>query len=168
MKLNFILFLLFLCSCKQTEKPIPTNLDEPQIVYNQKTYYELWKKNKDLKVKVIDTSCLNGKKRAESDLKKGRLYYFHSKVCYEWKEMAELLSEYEIEFKDYNANHIGPPLGFENDCYEKIMWSEIDKKIGKNTIDSLWKIAERNFVLENPDSIYIKDGIDIRTKYLTE
>jgi len=32
----------------------------------------------------------------------------------------------------------------------------------------LWKVAEKEFVLKYPDSVYIKDGIDIRSKYLTE
>jgi hypothetical protein len=168
MKLNFILFLFFLTSCKQKETQNKIETNESLTVYNQKSYYELTEKNKDLKVKVIDTSCINERKRAESDIKKGKLYFFRSKVWYEWKEMAELLPEYDIEFKDHKPNHIGPPPGFKNDCYEKIMRSEIDDKIGKTTIDSLWKIAERNFVFKYPDSIYIKDGVDIRKQYLKE
>jgi hypothetical protein len=168
MKLNFILFLIFLTSCKQNETPGKLDTNEPLTVYNEESYYELLEKNKDLKVKVIDTSCINERKRAESDIKKGKLYFFRSKVWFEWKEMAELLSEYNIEYKDYEHICFGPPPGFEHDCYEKLMWTEIDKRIGENTIDSLWKIAERNFVLKYPDSLYIKDGIDIRKKYLTE
>ncbi len=168
MKLNFILFLILLSSCEQKGKSHSINPSEPLTVYNQETYYDLWEKNKHLKVKVIDTSCTNERKRAESDIKSGKLYYFYSKVWYEWKEMAELLAEYHIEYKDYDHNCFGPPPGFENDCYEKLMWAEIDKKIGENTIDSLWKIAERNFVLKYPDSLYIKDGMDIREKYLAK
>lgn len=49
---------------------------------------------------MIDTNCINERKRAKSDIKKGKLYYFHSKSWYEWKEMAELLSKFNIEFKD--------------------------------------------------------------------
>lgn len=122
-------------------------------------------KNEDLKVKIVDTACINGQKRAISDINAGKLYYFHSNVLYEWEEMAKLLSTYNIEFKDNISSCIAPLSDFKYDCYEQVMWSEIDKKIGKSTIDSLWKIAERNFVLKYPDSVYIKDGIDIRKKY---
>ena len=39
------------------------------------------------------------------------------------------------------------------------------KRTGIAVTDSLMIIAEKEFVINNPDSLYIRDGIDIRTKY---
>ena len=150
MKLNFILFLIFLTSCKQNETPGKLDTNEPLTVYNEESYYELLEKNKDLKVKVIDTSCINERKRAESDIKKGKLYFFRSKVWFEWKEMAELLSEYNIEYKDYEHNCFGPPPGFEHDCYEKLMWTEIDKRIMLQT-----HMRQFYCIIRNRSTVYI-------------
>ena len=89
-------------------------------------------------------------------------------MWYEWKEMAELLNKHNIEFRDYSHNCWGPPPGFENSCYEKEMWNEINSRLGLKAVDSLWEVALRNFVVKNPNTEYIIDGIDVRTKYLSK
>jgi len=165
-KIHFI--LLVLVSCKHQETPISRDTNEPLIVYNLDTYFKIQEKYQNQKIKIIDTQCINQRKRAKSDIEKEKLIYFHSKTSYEWKEMAELLTTYNIIFQDYWHYCFAPPTGFEHDCYEKEMWAAIDTKYGNTLIDSLWNIAERNFVLKYPDSLYIKGGMDIRKKYLVK
>jgi len=143
-------------------------LIEPDTIYNVGLANKLWDKQDTVSAIVIDTACIRQRKRAKTDIKNGKLIFFRSKIWYEWKEMAELLSRYDIEYKDFDHFCFGPPPGFEYDCYEKEMWKAINEKLGENIIDSLWKVAEKEFVLKYPDSVYIKDGIDIRSKYLTE
>ena len=57
-------------------------------------------------------------------------------------------------------------MGNNNIKKDNKMLEEIYNRYGENFIDSLWQIAEERFVRKHPDSIYIKDGIDIRSKYL--
>ncbi|AOW19375.1 hypothetical protein [Urechidicola croceus] len=166
MKLKFIFIAFLFTACIQKKEPIPNIQSDTITVYDEETYMKLLAKNNDLKIKVIDTNCINDRKRAKSDIEKGKLYYFHSNSWYEWTEMAKLISEFNIELISYEFGCIAPPEGFESNCYEKLMNTEIHNRIGMKKIDSLWKIAERNFVLKYPDSLYMKDGIDVRTKYL--
>jgi len=152
----FILFfLVYLTSCNKNKETL--------TIYNQNVYIEMWKKNKAINVKIVDTSCINQTKRAKFDIKKGKLIYFDNELRYESKEMAKLLKNYNIEISDYNSSCIGPPPGFENYCYQKVMWNEIDSKLGRKTLDSLWEVALISYVLKNPNKEYI---IDIRTKHL--
>lgn len=164
MKLRTLLFLVLLSSCMEN-KPVASN---PITIYNPETYLDLIQKNKDVNFVVIDTACINQRKRALSDLSKGELYYFHSKSWLEWKEMEVLLAEFNIGFKDYEGSCLRVSPEFNEYCYEEVMWAEIDKRIGAAVIDSLWEVAERNFVLKYPDSLYMKDGIDVREKYQLE
>ena len=143
-------------------------LIEPDTIYDVELAIKLWEKQDTVSAIIIDTACIKQKERAKTDIDNGKLIYYRSKIWYEWKEMAELLSDYDIEYKDFDHFCFGPPPGFEYDCYEKEMWNAINNKLGANTIDSLWQIAEKKFVLKYTDSVYIKDGIDIRSKYLTE
>jgi hypothetical protein len=46
------------------------------------------------------------------------------------------------------------------------MYKEINKRFGKNFIDSLSEVSKKEFVIENPDIEYIEDGVDLRKKYL--
>jgi hypothetical protein len=172
----FLLLLTVFIGCNKTENKSHSknklqqnnqeHLLEHDTIYNVELANKLWEKQDTVRAVVIDTACINQRERAKSDIKKGKLIYYHSNLWYEWKEMEELLTEYNIEFKNHSHSCFGPPPGFEYDCYKKLMWLEIDKRIGQSIIDSLWNVAERKFVLKYPDSLYIKDGMDIRQKYL--
>ena len=70
----------------------------------------------------------------------------------------------DIDVKNYDKRHT-LVSEFNRNCYQNLMQQEITKRLGQKNIDSLMIIAEKEFVLNNPDSIYIRDGIDIRTKY---
>jgi hypothetical protein len=165
MKFRILFFLILLSSCKEDDKAISSYI----TVYDSETYMELYLRNKNANIVVIDTVCFNQRRKALSDLDKGKLYYFHSKTWPEWKEMEELLVKYNIEFKNHEVTCLRNfPPEFDESCYEEVMWTEINKRIGESVIDSLWLIAERNFVLKYPDSLYMKDGIDVREKYLSK
>jgi hypothetical protein len=79
--------------------------------------------------------------------------------------MAQLLSLYDVELKDYLQSCLRFTDLFNEYCYEEIMWAETERRLGMSTIDSLWLVAERMFVMKYPDSIYIRDGEDVRKKY---
>lgn len=176
--LYFLLFLIVFIGCKNDEHKIISELNtkqdsaelltEPDTIYSVELAHKLWMKQDTVNSIVIDTACINERKRAKSDIKAGKLIYYHSKGWYEWKEMAELLKKYNIEYRDYLHSCFAAPPGFEHKCYEREMWKAISEKVGDKKIDSLWNLAENEFVLKYPDSVYIKDGIDIRSKYLTE
>jgi len=136
------------------------------IVYNEQVYMEMWLKNKNLKVSVIDTFCINQKRRAINDIKKGKLIYFgfHPR---EFKKMTKILREYGIETKEHLASCVRHG-GFDPFCYQDEMYKEINRKYGENFIDSIFKVAQKEFVIENPNVEYMEDGIDLREKYKLE
>jgi len=170
------IFLLISCNTsndkqienKTVDKMFTKQAVELDTIYNSEVAENLWRKNDTVKAVIIDTACLNQRKRAVTDIINGQLCYYNSFAHYEAPQMIELLDKYDIEFQDFFASHFGPPPGFTRYCYEEIMHTEIYNKFGENFIDSLWLIAEKQFVLKYPDSIYIKDGMDIRQKYLTK
>ena len=178
MKLFKIIFLFFflIISCnlskeKQLKNKITDKIFTEQTVgkdtiYNLIIAENIWRKNDTLKAVIIDTACLMQRKRAIKDIENGQLCYYNSFIHYEAPQMIELLNKYHIEFQDFFAGCFGPPPGFSQYCYEEEMHKEIYNKYGENFIDSLWLIAEKQFVIKYPDSIYIKDGLDIREKYL--
>ena len=160
-------FILFSCE-KNTEREEFPKYDKngKLIVYNVEEYSKLWFKNRNLKVTVIDTFCTNQKNRAIKDIKNGKLIYFGFHP-YEFPKMTKILNKYGIETKE----HLGGCVrlgGFEPFCYQEEMYEEINRKYGENFIDSIFKIAQREYVLENPDVEYIEDGIDLREKYRLE
>ena len=78
--------------------------------------------------------------------------------------MKKHLNKLNIDVKNYDKRHTFVSSSNRN-CYQNLMQQEITKRLGQKKIDSLMIIAEEEFVLNNPDSVYIRDGIDIRTKY---
>jgi len=165
--LFIISFILFSCEKKtETEKFPKHDKNGKIIVYNADEYYKLWSKNRNIKVTIIDTFCSNQKKRAIKDIKNGKLIYFGFHP-YEFPKMTKMLSKYGIETK----KHLRSCLrfgSFEPYCYQEEMHKEINKKYGENFIDSIFKIAQREYVIENPNVEYIEDGIDLREKYRLE
>lgn len=172
MKKLLILFLaaLALSSCdnKKAEPKELAKFDKNgnPIIYSEEVYMQMWKKNKKLKVTVIDTFCINQKKRATEDIKKGKLVYygFHP---YEFDKMTRILKGYGIETESSLGRciRIG---GFEPYCYENEMYKEINRKYGEHFIDSIFRVAQKEYILEHPDEEYFEDGKDLREKYLSE
>ena len=160
------LMTIVLNSCgNKTETKKLTKFDKngKLIVYSEEVYEKMWMKNRNLKVTIIDTFCINQKYKAIKDIKNGKLIYFgyHPR---EFKKLTKMLSKYGIETKEYLGSCIR--MGdFEPDCYQKEMWEEIDKRYGENFIDSIFKIAQKEYIFENPNVEYIEDGIDLREKY---
>jgi hypothetical protein len=158
--LLFISIFLFFCENKENKAEIKT-------VYNIEEYTELWIKDKniDKKIKIIDTFCINQTKKANEDIKNGKLTYFMSKYECEFIGMKKLLGKQNINVEEYLPHLSGTLGGFKRNCYQIKMWSEINKRFGQKYIDSLMALAEKDFVINNPDSLYYKDGKDVRSKY---
>ncbi len=172
MKIHLVITFSFLAffSCKKEnliKKQFTKNAT--QIVYDQKTWYELRKRDENLKVEVIDTVCINQRKRAKSDIDKGKLTYFYYmgmvKIFRSNREMAELLSKFNIGIDSTHTTCFRPALGFEYYCYENEMRIAIDKKYGNNFIDSLRFQAEKKYVLKNPNKIYKFEDCDTIARY---
>lgn len=159
---NFLIILLFnFCSCeKKVEK------EETKTVYNVDEYLKMWFKDKESvkNVKIIDTFCIEERKRAEKDIRDNKLTYFISEFECEFIGMKKHLNKLNIDVKNYDKRHTFVS-SFNRNCYQNLMQQEITKRLGQKKIDSLMIIAEEEFVINNPDSLYIRDGIDIRTKY---
>lgn len=136
------------------------------IVYNVEEYSKMWLKNKKLNVTVIDTFCKNQKKRAQQDIKNGKLIYFRPNYL-EFHKMSALFKKYDIETKEFNFSCIRMG-GFQPYCYQDEMHKEIQRKFGNNFIDSLTEIAKKEYVIENPNVEYMQDGKDLREKYLNK
>lgn len=163
-----IVFLvtLILNSCdKKTEIKKLANFDKDGklIVYSAEVYAKMWSENRNLKITVIDTFCINQRAKAKKDIKNGKLVYygFHPR---EFKKLTKMLSIYGIETKEHlpTCARIG---SFELYCYQNEMYNEINRKFGKHFIDSLYRIAQKEFVIANPNLEYMEDGIDLREKY---
>ena len=166
-----IVFLvaLILNSCDkktETEKLPKFDKNGKLIVYSEEVYAKMWIKNRKLNVTVIYTFCKNQKSKALKDIKNGKLIYFgfHPR---EFPKMTKILSQFGIETKE----HLGRCVrmgGFEPYCYQEEMYKEINRKYGENFIDSIFKVAQKEFIIENPNIEYIEDGIDLRKKILEE
>lgn len=165
MKALLILTLvLFLNSCHKKENLEKFDENGNLIVYNEQVYAEMWTKNRNLKVTVIDTFCINEKARAIRDIKSGKLVYFGDNSL-GFSKLSQKLKLYGIESKVFVGR--GVRLGgFEPYCYKSEMYQEINRKFGKKFIDSLSEASKKEFVLENPHIEYIENGIDLRKKYL--
>ena len=172
MKIYLILILsfLYLNSCKkENSNNVQIAENGNQIVYNQETWYELWEKDKKLKVEVIDTFCINQRERAKRDIKNGKLTYFYYMGMVEMyrsnDEMKELLSKYNIKIDSTLTTCFAPAPGFEYYCYEKEMRNAIDEKYGISFIDSLRLQAEKKYVSKYPDKIYEFEDCDTIARY---
>jgi hypothetical protein len=161
--ITVLILSLFFNSCKKQEGLEKYDKNGNIIVYSEQVYGEMWTKNKNLKVTVIDTFCINQKFNAIKDIKNGKLIYFgnNNRV---FKKLSIMLSKYGIESKEFLRRDVRLG-GFEPYCYQEEMDKEINKKLGENFIDSLFEVAKKEFVIENPDIEYMEDGIDLREKY---
>ncbi|SEP58349.1 hypothetical protein [Flavobacterium urocaniciphilum] len=161
----FILLLNF-TSCKQKKEFEKYDKNGNPIVYNEEEYFKIWTKDKNIKVTIIDTFCINQKKRALKDIQKDDLIYFRPDFL-EYNILSNKLKKYGIKTKGFHRSCLR--FGeFEPYCYQDEMYNEICKRFGENFLDSLTQEAKKEFVIKNPKQRYIEDGIDLREKYLKE
>ncbi|MCW3162714.1 hypothetical protein [Chryseobacterium oryctis] len=117
--------------------------------------------------KHLDSTCKAETKRAETDIKKNKLVYFHyfgmidsyrSNV-----EINNLLKKHNIKV-DSALHYCTVPIELQN-CYARVMRKEIDRKFGNRFIDSLRHIAELQYVNKNLNKIYSFEECDTISRY---
>ncbi|MBW7676083.1 hypothetical protein [Chryseobacterium chendengshani] len=117
--------------------------------------------------KYLDSACLSETQKAEEDIKKNKLVFFHYfGLVEEYKgntEMNELLKKYNIGV-DSALTYCTVPPHLQN-CYAQIMRKEIDRKFGATFIDSLRTTAEIQYIQKNPDKIYRFEECDWVSRY---
>ena len=104
-----------------------------------------------------DTTCLNARAKAKSDILLRKLAYCHDgAILYisglrGHTEMDSLLQLYNISsdvaYKDIVSDT--PIKGQTQRCYCDFMRESIDKKFGNNFLDSLLKVADSLFLVNN-------------------
>ena len=123
------------------------------------------KKVVEKKLTQDEQYCENGRKKAISDIKKNKI------VCHNYKgfagevEFAEMLSKFGIEVKD---GHVGCLTWIDKNgqhCYAKIMKNEIERKYGIHFVDSIQKLAEKEYVLKNPNLVWFFENCDKTSRY---
>jgi hypothetical protein len=172
MKLITKIFLLtiILNSCvekNETKELSKFDKNGKLIVYNEGVYAEMWTKNNNLDVTVIDTLCISQKAKALNDIKNGKLIYF-GLIPEKFKsKVIKILSEHGIETKEYFGRCVRMK-GFEPYCYQNEMYKAILKKYGDNFIELTFENAKKQFVKDNPNIEYLENGIDLRSKFKKE
>jgi hypothetical protein len=150
-----LIFIFFLSSCdnRQNATPESKTTSDSVIVYDINKYEEA-KRHAQLTKKrlvVIDMACINGKKRALKDSKKGQLtYYFFGDNFTngrEVKSVKELFLEKGIKTDyAYTSATCTPLMGgeeFDDLCYEKTMNKEFEKRYGKTFTDSMMVVKDQ-------------------------
>ncbi|WP_143090432.1 energy transducer TonB [Flavobacterium akiainvivens] len=159
----FIIILSLVASCK--EKHAESAKNDTVVVYS----LEDWFKNKDKKVKVVDTLCISEEKRAREDIasKKWTYTFLYGLVSYDYSntEMKALLSKHSIALAQGDVSCIRPPEGFRWRCYEKLMNAAIEDEFGKNFIDSLRHIADVSYIKNHPKQIFSFYECDTESRY---
>lgn len=148
-----LLTVIISCSKEQHQKKENAGVDS-LVIYSEDDFYKV----KDVIIKIVDTACINATKRAQKDISRNKLTYFLIKGLSSRdvsnKEFKLLLKNYDIGFKNISGYCMRPPKGFEWNCYEKTINAEIEKRHGKNFIDSLRKVADIKFINSNPNFIF--------------
>ena len=163
----FIILISFFITISCNRKKEKTVESKLPVVYNIEVYRNL--KNK--KVTIIDTSCINGTKRAKRDIQNGKLAYLYYPPMFDYfraeQEFKNILQENNIKIivGFSSCTYLGPPKGFKENCYEKIMAKDIENKFGVNFIDSLKRVAEKRYILKNPETIYTYEECDTISRY---
>lgn len=167
MKYLPILFLaVILFSCKKSvEKQKENTMRDSIIVYSEDDLYKI----RNGMIKVVDTACINEEKRATEDIKNGKVVYFFFNGMTEMyrsnKEMKELLAHYNIQIDSAMTSCIPPLKGFRRNCYISVMYKEIEKRHGKNFIDSIRYLAERKYALNHPNIVFDFQECDTISRY---
>ncbi|VXC19812.1 conserved hypothetical protein [Chryseobacterium sp. 8AT] len=117
--------------------------------------------------KYLDSACQEETKRANDDIRKNKLVFFHYfGMVEQYKgniEMNELLKKYNIEV-DSALTYCMVPSNLQN-CYANVMSKEIDKRFGSKFIDSLRNVAEIKYIKKNPDKIFRFEECDWVSRY---
>jgi len=117
--------------------------------------------------KYLDSACQEETKRANDDIRKNKLVFFHYFGMVEQykgnNEMNELLKKYNIEV-DSALTYCVVPSNLQN-CYANVMSKEIDKRFGSKFIDSLRNVAEIKYIRKNPDKIFRFEECDWLSRY---
>lgn len=117
--------------------------------------------------KYLDSQCVAETARAQADIKKGKLVYFHYFGMVESyrsnAEMDVLLKQKNIEVGTA-LYYCTVPAELQN-CYEAVMSKEIDRKFGPKFIDSLRHIADVQYVKKNIDKVYDFEECDTISRY---
>ena len=157
MKIIYSIIILTLISCGKS-----TSQSQVKRNQNPKEKVEL-----DVENKYWDSICKIETKNAEKDIKQNKLTYFHyfgMVIQYRSNvEMNKLLSNYNIGID--SASYYCTVSGELQNCYAHKMRQEIDKRYGKNFIDSLRTIAEKQYVKNNPNKIYDFEECDTISRY---
>jgi len=162
-KISVIVFITLTFSCCIEN----INNEDVLIVYDEEEYMKLVGGNDNLKIKVVDTHCINGRKRAQEDLKKGNLKFYDSEFDYGFSEKQRFLSNHGVKLESFYFPDVLYNDKFEYGCYQKEMMEGVALRMGVKYIDSILIEAERSFAQKNPDSAFQRDGEDIRKKYLS-
>lgn len=103
----------------------------------------------------LDSLCKVETERAENDIKKGKIVYFHffgMVAQYDSDfEFNELLLKNNIKIDSAMYYCTADELEY---CYSNRMYREIENHYGKNFIDSLRYIADKQFITKHPNKIY--------------
>jgi hypothetical protein len=120
-----------------------------------------WPPSMEYSVHPTDTACKKEIARAKADIANAELVYCHytgniiSHSLRAEKEMDSLLKLQGIGYK----NESSPCVIQENrkyHCYCQYMEEQINRRYGEKFTDSLLEIADRLFVLHNPDLVFEK------------
>lgn len=168
LKLILLLIYIILISCsKKQDLKREKKFNDSLIVYSEEDLYKI----KTGRIKVIDTLCINEEKKAKEDIKKGKLVYsfYFGLGNFEVSnaEMIKLLSKYNISVDTISGVCSRPLKGFKWNCYKNLMNETINKKFGVKFIDSLRKIADREFIKNNPNFIFGAFDCDTTSRYVT-
>ena len=162
-KSPLLIFCLLIFACSQTDNFPKTDKSGTKIFYSVNEYADYWMKHKSEKVIIIDTFCLNQKKRALKDIDQNNLTYF-SNVGYGREEFNQILKAYSIKSNSIDP-HGGRQFGFVGCCYEHEMNEELERRYGINFFDSLITIAKKNFVKKHPNETFMENGQDMKDIY---
>jgi len=117
--------------------------------------------------KYFDSTCRAETIKAEADIKKNKLVYFHYlgmvKSYRSNDEMNILLKRHNIEV-DSALYYCTVPQALQN-CYAKVMSKEIRRKFGPKFIDSLRQVADIQYVEKNSDKLYDFEECDTISRY---
>ena len=148
----FMLFILFSCNESKTG-----NI----AVYDREDFYR--------KIKIVDTACINGEKRAEKDFNNGKAKITKENLPSFKKFLPnEIISEELKKFnisldmtqKESHFDSIGNRKLFINDCYQDMMRRKIYQKIEYKLIDSILEVSTKSYILEHPDLIINQKDLD--------
>lgn len=136
------------------------------------TLYSCKNKNESYldNIPKTDTTCLEEVKKADTDIKNGKLTFCHFagsllfRPLRSGKEMDSLLKTYGIDYKEKITSDVEYE-GQTQGCYCYFMKEQIDKKYGKTFIDSLLNISDSLYVLNNINDTFYYANCDTRPNY---